>query len=83
MRTLSSGALALILALASGSAFAFHCPVDIKKIDAALASGTSLDASKMSAVKELRTAGEELHMAGKHHASVAVLAEAMNILGIK
>ncbi|RMD62032.1 MAG: hypothetical protein D6826_08410 [Alphaproteobacteria bacterium] len=76
-------ALAATLTLAGQSALAFHCPLDMKKIDAALAAGAQVSADRMAAVKELRAAGEALHKKGQHHAAVAVLAEAMKILGIK
>jgi len=83
MKSLTLGAFALVLTLASGTAFAFHCPVDMKKIDAAMAKGPALDAGQMAAVKELRATGETLHKNGKHYAAVAVLAEARKILGIQ
>lgn len=82
IRTIGS-ALALALALASTSALAFHCPGDMKKIDAALAKNPSLSSSDMAKVKELRAAGGDLHNSGKHTASVTVLAEAMRLLGVK
>jgi len=68
--------------LASGSAFAFHCPMDMKKIDAALAKNPMLSAAQMTEVKKLRMDGEALHKAGKHQESVDTLAKAMKILGI-
>ena len=40
----SSIALATALMFAAGSAFAFHCPQDMKKIDDALAKNPKLDA---------------------------------------
>ena len=83
MKRLTLSAVALALALSSGAAFALHCPVDMKKIDAALAQSPTLDEAQMATVKELRAAGEELHNAGKHHASLAVLAEAMRMLGVE
>ncbi len=76
----------LIAALAftvSTSAFAMHCPLDMKKIDAALAIGPSLSADQLARVKNLRAEGETLHNAGKHQDSVDTLGEAMRILGIK
>ena len=66
----------------SGAAMAFHCPADMKKIDAALDKKPMLSAEKMSEVKKLRTDGEVLHKAGKHQESVDTLAKAMKILGI-
>jgi hypothetical protein len=71
------------LALASASAFAFHCPVDMKKIDAALAKHPNLTAEQMSEVKKYRAEGEAYHKAGKHQESVDTLAKAMKILNIQ
>lgn len=62
-------------------AFAFHCPADMKKIDAALAAGPDLSEEQLAEVKKLRAEGEELHKAGNHQASVDTLAKAMEILG--
>ena len=62
-------------------AFAFHCPADMAKIDAALPTAQLSDADKAK-VMELRKTGEELHAAGKHQEAVDTLAEAMTILGI-
>lgn len=75
----------VILALAvlfSGSAFALHCPADMKKIDAALAAMPKLTDAQTSEVKQLRAEGEALHKAGKHQESVDALGKAMKILGI-
>ena len=68
--------------LASTSAFAFHCPMDMKKIDDALAKNPALSAEQMGEVKKLRAEGETLHKAGKHQESVDTLAKAMKILGV-
>jgi hypothetical protein len=65
----------------SGPAFAFHCPADIAKIDAALQTASLSDADKAK-VMELRNEGERLHQAGQHQQSVDTLAQAMQILGI-
>ncbi len=70
------------LALASSAAYAFHCPADMKKIDAAMAKSPKLSAAQMTDVKKYRTEGEALHKAGKHQNSVDTLAKAMKILGI-
>ncbi len=80
---LRSIAVALGLALASTSAFAFHCPKDMKAIDEALAKNPKLSAAQMSDVKKYRADGEASHKAGKHQESVDTLAKAMGILGIK
>ena len=74
--------LAGAFALASSAAMAFHCPLDMKKIDAALAKNPTLTSAQMSEVKKLRADGEASHKAGKHQESVDTLAKAMKILGI-
>jgi hypothetical protein len=71
------------LAVASASAFAFHCPADMKKIDAALAKNPKLSAQQMSEVKKYRADGEAFHKAGKHQESVDTLGKAMKILNIQ
>lgn len=76
-------ALAAALAFASSAALAFHCPADMRKIDAALAKNPQLTAAQMGEVKKLRADGEALHKAGKHQDSVDTLARAMKILNIK
>lgn len=75
---------ALLLAnlLFTGSALAFHCPADMKKIDDALAAKPALSADKLAEVKKLRAEGEVLHKAGKHQESVDTLAKAMAMLGL-
>ena len=67
----------------STSAFAMHCPLDMKKIDAALAQGPSLSAEDLATVKNLRAEGEALHKSGKHGGSVEKLGQAMRMLGIE
>jgi len=74
--------LGVALAVATSTAFARHCPKDMKAIDAALAKNPSLTAQQMSDVKKYRAEGEALHKAGKHPQSEATLAKAMKILGI-
>lgn len=66
----------------STSALAFHCPADMKKIDAALAANPKLTAEQMSEVKKLRAEGETLHKAGKHQEAVDALGKAMKMLAI-
>jgi hypothetical protein len=63
-------------------AFAFHCPADMAKIDAALAKNPQLSKEDLAEVKKLRADGEALHKAGKHQESVDTLAKAMKILKI-
>ena len=81
MKNTTIVAFALTAALASSSAFAGRCPVDMKQIDAAMAN-SSLSMADMDKVKELRAKGEELHKSGDHSGSVAALAEAKEMLGI-
>ncbi len=75
-------AAAFSLALV-GPAFAFHCPADMAKIDAALAENPQLSAEQLAEVKKRRAEGEALHNGGQHQDSVDTLAKAMEILGIK
>jgi hypothetical protein len=74
-------ALFVALAFTATSAFAMHCPKDMKAIDAALPKA-KLSADQMAEVKKLRAEGEALHKAGKHKESVETLGRAMDILGI-
>jgi hypothetical protein len=75
--------LAAVALFASGTALAFHCPADMKKIDEALAKNPKLTAAQMEEVKKQRAEGEALHKAGKHQESVDVLAKAMKTLNVK
>jgi hypothetical protein len=74
------GAVAFAIA---GGAFAFHCPADMAKIDAALAKNPKLSADKLAEVKKQRAEGEAFHKAGKHQEAVDVLAKAMKTLDVK
>ncbi|MEO5694612.1 MAG: hypothetical protein ABIQ72_15890 [Usitatibacter sp.] len=76
-------ALAASLLFASASAFAMHCPKDMKEIDDALAKKPKLTETQMKDVTKLRAEGEVQHKAGKHAESVATLAKAKTILGLK
>ena len=69
------------LALASSTALAFHCPADMKAIDAALPNA-KLSSEQMTEVKKYRAEGEALHKAGKHQESVDTLAKARKLLKI-
>jgi len=75
--------VAAVALAASGGAFAFHCPADMAKIDAALAKNPKLADAQMTEVKKYRAEGESLHKAGKHQESVDTLAKAMKILDVK
>jgi hypothetical protein len=73
--------VALALTLASGAAFAFSCPKEMKAIDAALPTAKLTDAQKTDVAK-YRAEGEALHKSGKHQESMDTLAKAKKILGI-
>ena len=75
--------VAAALLLVGGQALAFHCPVDMKKIDQALAANPQLSAEQLARVKQLRSEGEALHNAGQHQESVDTLGKAMAILQIQ
>ena len=77
------GTLFAALMLLSASAFAFHCPADMRKIDEALAKNPSLTPAQLAEVKKQRAEGEALHKAGKHQESVDVLGKAMKTLKIQ
>ncbi|MDP1671549.1 MAG: hypothetical protein Q8L65_00365 [Burkholderiales bacterium] len=83
MSKLTASALAAALVFASSNTLAFHCPADMKKIDAAMSKNPKLSAEQMAEVKKYRAEGETLHKAGKHQDSVNTLAKAMKILDIK
>ena len=53
-------ALFTSLMFASLTAFAFHCPADMKKIDEALAKKPTLSEKDMTEVKQLRANAERL-----------------------
>lgn len=76
-------AAAIATMLFAGTALAFHCPADMKKIDEALGKNPKLTEAQMKEVKQYRADGEALHKAGKHQESVDTLAKAMKILAIK
>lgn len=74
--------LVALAALAfSGAALAFHCPKDMKAVDAALES-SKLSGAQLAEVKQLRADGERFHKAGQHQEAVDALAKAMKLLGI-
>lgn len=71
------------LAIFSSGAFAYHCTVDMRKIDEALTKNPRLSEAQAADVKKLRAEGEALHKDGKHKESIEALGKAMSILGIK
>lgn len=75
-------ALAIVgIVFIASSAFAFHCPKEMKKIDEAIPNA-KISATQMEEVKKLRAEGEKLHKEGKHQESLDTLAKAEKILGI-
>lgn len=74
--------IAAVLAGSAGLVLAYHCPDDMKAIDAKLATKPKLSDADAAKVKQLRTDGEAQHKAGKHDDSVKSLGEAKKILGI-
>ncbi|MEW7974298.1 MAG: hypothetical protein AB2794_06065 [Candidatus Thiodiazotropha endolucinida] len=63
--------------------FAFHYPMDMKKIDVALTSNPNLNPEQLAEVQKLRAEGEAYHRAGRYDRSVQVLGQAMKILRIQ
>ena len=80
VRTISLAAAALALQVAAASAG--QCPLDMKKIDAALAAGPQLSAAQLDEVKTLRKTGAAQHKSGQHKQSVETLHKAKAILGV-
>ena len=74
--------MTVALVFLASPAWAGHCPKDVKKIDAALASAT-LSAADLAMVVALRDKGDQAHGAGAHGDSLEALHEAMTKLGIK
>ncbi len=76
-------ALATTLLFASATAFAMHCPKDMKEIDDALAKKPKLTEAQMKDVTKWRAEGEAFHKAGKHQESIDTLAKAKKALDLK
>jgi hypothetical protein len=74
--------LPLMLAFATGAAFAHNCPNEVKAIDAKLATSPQLSDAEAAKVKQLRAEGEAAHKAGKHDDAMKALCEAKKILKI-
>ncbi|WP_241482301.1 hypothetical protein [Leisingera sp. ANG-Vp] len=82
-QTVKLTTLAAALCLLAAPALSGQCPADIAAIDAAIAAGTDLSEADLATVQELRDEGQSLHDGGDHASSVAILAEAKAMLGIK
>jgi len=74
---------AMICLTAIAPAHAFHCPADMKAIDAALAKHPKVSKADMTEIMSLRAKGEALHKSGQHGKSVATLGQAMKLLRLK
>ncbi|MCC5987782.1 MAG: hypothetical protein JJT95_08875 [Pararhodobacter sp.] len=74
-------ALTIFLAVAPVAAFAHMCPALMAEIDAALPDA-QITEEERAQVAELRQQGSDLHDAGNHADSEAVLNEARAILGL-
>ena len=74
--------LAIAALFAAGTAFASHCPQEMKKIDDALAKSPPLSQQQLAEVKEYRINGEVYHKAGEHQKALDTLEKAKQILGI-
>ena len=80
--TMKQLAIALALAGAAGLALAGNCPVEMKAIDAKLATNPKLSEADAAKVKKLRADGEAAHKAGNHAESMKLLGEAKKMLGV-
>ena len=81
MKKIMISALALTAILSTSMAFAGSCPMDMKQVDAAMAT-SSLSMADMAKVKELRAKGEMMHKSGDHTGSVEALNKAKALLKI-
>ena len=73
---------ALLGSLLALPAYAFQCPGDMARIDAALKAGPNVSARQLAEAKKLRTEGGQLHKGGQHAQAITTLAKAMKILEI-
>ena len=72
-----------MLVIAPHMALAHSCPLEMYKIDQALAKKPALDAARLKKVQELRAEGEKLHKQDKHGEAMLVLGSAKKILAIE
>lgn len=69
-----------VLALFASPALAAHCPQDAAAIEHALEARADMPQEKKDEIEALKDRGMELHEAGNHRESEAVLAHAMREL---
>ncbi len=74
---------AVVAVFAAAPALAWQCPADMAAIDRALEQSPAVSEETLAEARELRNRGEELHEEGRHADSVAVLAEAKELLGLE
>ncbi len=82
MKALLTAVPLLLLALLAMPAYSSQCPLDIKKIEAALDAGPDMTSGQLAQVDELLAQGAAHHKAGAHSDALAVLAKAMRMLNI-
>lgn len=76
--------IAAVVTLAmTGAAQASQCTKDMAEIDAALAANPQISAEQKAEIMKLRAEGEARHAGGQHDDSIAILAQAKAILGLK
>jgi hypothetical protein len=71
--------VAAVLVGFAAPALAGHCPVDVKKLEAAM---PNLKGAELALAKEAAAKGAELHAAGKHGESLKVMHAALKKLGL-
>lgn len=75
--------VALSRALVCGAAYANHCPLDMKKIDEAMAANPSLTDAQRNEGTKRGAEGESLRNSGDHAKSIETLGKAIKILKIE
>jgi len=83
MKHVIMGIAAAAFILAATPALAGSCPMHMKEIDAFMETNPGISKDMLDKAKDLRNEGEAMHKAGKHGESVAALAEAKKLLGMK
>ncbi|WVN42712.1 hypothetical protein AOB54_04900 [beta proteobacterium MWH-UniP1] len=82
MQPLARLSLAALLVIAPSFAAAHSCPLEMYKIDQALAAKPKLDPASLAKVRALRQEAEQLHKEEKHGEAMLVLGSAKKILKI-
>lgn len=83
MQPLARCVLAASLAFGLAStALAHSCPLEMYKIDQALAKKPALNEQTLQKIRQLRAEGDKLHKQDKHGEAMLVLGSAKKLLGI-